>query len=121
MIIIDSDSRLIDKESDIEPVFKKLPHDEYGWNRFDGIYRDNSIFYKNKKVIDLEEISHCYKGIENDDNIKYKWHYFYISFSNIKSEEDYQYYTDNKFIDNRTLYFDDNPMIISHIHYSIII
>ena len=30
MIIIDSDSRLIDKESDIESVYKKLPHDEYG-------------------------------------------------------------------------------------------
>lgn len=69
----------------------------------------------------MEEISHCYKGIENDDNIKYKWHYFYISSSKIKSEEDYQYYTDNKFIDNRTLYFNDNPMTNSHIHFRIII
>jgi hypothetical protein len=34
---------LIDKELDIEPVYKKLPHDEYGWNRFDGIYRDNPM------------------------------------------------------------------------------
>lgn len=57
------------------------------------------------------------QGIENDVNIKYKWYYFNISSSNIKSEEDYQYYTDNKFIDNRNLYFDDNPMTNSHIHF----
>ena len=121
MIIIDSDSRFNDTESDTEPLYKKLPHDKYGWNRFDGIYRNNSIFYKNKKVIDLEEISHCYKGIDIDDNTKYKWYYFYISSTKLKSEEDYQYYTDNKFIDNRTLYFDANPMTNAHIHFKITI
>ena len=109
MIIIDSDSRLKEKESDIEPVYKKLP-----MMNMDGIdlmeHRNNSIFYKNRKLIDLEEISHCQKGIEIGDNIKYKWYYFYISSTQIESENDYLYYKDNNFLDNKTLYFDDNPI-----------
>ncbi|MHA1211385.1 MAG: hypothetical protein ACTSSH_02890, partial [Candidatus Heimdallarchaeota archaeon] len=39
------------------PMYANLPHDRWGWNHFDAEVRDGAIYYKDKRVITLKEIS----------------------------------------------------------------
>lgn len=113
-IIIDSNSRFAKKNR----LWQKLPHDEYGWNRFEGYCIDNFIWYKGKRVIDLNDIKNCYKGLEVDDTTgkKYHWFYFFISPGEL-TDKDKEYA--GNFVENRILYFNFHPMTDAHVHFKV--
>tara|TARA_B100000424_G_C22944320_1_gene502519 strand:+ start:637 stop:1056 length:420 start_codon:yes stop_codon:yes gene_type:complete len=131
-IIIDNTSRFDDK------VWINLPFDENKWNRFDAEIIDDVLYYKNKKVLELNKIEHCNNGIHKQkkedisnnnhiifngekskyDNLEYKYISYYCYFySGPIINDDKNDYS----LGNTTLYFDDNPITDVHIQFEIII
>jgi hypothetical protein len=145
-IVIDSESRFDYYNTNNEiPMYKNLPHDKYGWNKFDAECIDNIIYYKNKKVIDLDIIKHCYEGLESvtesdieptlDNNNSTITHTSDDDSTIEPSEYDNKLYDyiwyycffssdnnppKNNVLYNTTLYFDNHPMTDAHIHFEII-
>jgi hypothetical protein len=148
-IIIDSESRFDYYNTNNEiPMYKNLPHDKYGWNKFDAECIDNIIYYKKKKIIDLDTIKHCCKGLQSvtesdikstsdGDNSKIKHNsdedstiepseydnklYDYIWYYCFLSSDNDINDNENNVLSNTTLYFDNHPMTDAHIHFEIII
>lgn len=134
-ISIDTDSRFCDDPTDDEyEMYKKLPYDEIGYNNFWAKVVDNVLYYKNKKVLDLSEIEHCYKRdleVEEDSDgeinlnltkkdvgRKYKWYYFFVSKDEL-TEEGKKYC--GNYLENRKLNFDGVEIYNAHVHFNILI
>ena len=117
-IIIDSNSRFSSKNK----YWLYLPHDKYGWNKFEGYIKDTSIgrciYYKGRRVINLKDIEHCDRGLQTYKGQSYHWYYVFISENNL-SEKDKTYFNGH-YLENTILYFNYKKMTNAHIHFEII-
>lgn len=111
-VCLDSEHRF-EENSEAFP-FWMLPHDEYGFNHFDGELRDGFLWYAGQKVVkwsDLEE--NAWKKIRHEDEEAiYDYYMFFV--------------TEQKFGENGVhcwrrgpLIFDGQPIIDSHVCLSV--
>ena len=136
-VIIDSDSRFNNEDvisddttepalpltSNGLPFHLLLPHDKWGWNRFDGECKSHAIYYKGMKVIELAKIAHCYKGVfaEEDDDVfpngdpKHHWYHFYVQHRTSETKDD------KYFLSGTTLNFNGVPITNAHVHFNILL
>lgn len=123
-VIIDSDSRFEDSN-----MWKKLPYDEYGWNRFWCSVANDKLYYNGKEVLKMKYIDQCYNGKDNYsfDEIETEmkeyhinkdcdWYYFYVSHEKLTKKDKNE--SDN-YLEETILDFDGVKVSDAHIHLKI--
>lgn len=112
-VALDSEHRF-EENSEAYP-FWMLPHDEYGFNHFDGELRDGFLWYAGQKIVkwaDVEKNAWKKKRVEDEDGI-YDYYTFFVTEQLIEEDNGVHYWR------REPLIFDGQPIIDSHVCLSV--